>query len=33
MMTKMTMVPFAALLLTFSLGLAPSNTKERGVVY
>ena len=28
MMTKMTMVPFAALLLTFSLGLAPSNTKS-----
>jgi hypothetical protein len=26
MITKMTMVPFAALLLTFSLGLAPNNT-------
>ena len=26
MMTKLTMVPFAACLLTISLGLAPSNT-------
>jgi hypothetical protein len=28
MMTKMTMVPCAALLLTFSLGLAPTHTKS-----
>ena len=28
MMTKMTMVPFAALLLTFSLGFAPGNTRN-----
>ena len=28
MMTKKTMVPFAALLLTFALGLAPSDTKN-----
>ena len=28
MMTKMTMVPFAALLLSVSLGFAPSNTKN-----
>ena len=28
MMTKMTIVPVAALLLTFSLGLAPSNSKN-----
>ena len=33
MITKMTMVPFAALLLTFSLGLAPSNTKNKNEVW
>ena len=27
-MTKITMVPFAALLMTFSLGLAPGNTED-----
>ena len=32
MMTKMTVVPFLALLLTFSLALAPGNTKKRGLV-
>ena len=29
MMTKMTMVPFTALLLTFSLGLAPNDTRHK----
>ena len=33
MTTKMTMVPFAALLLTFSLGAAPTNTKNKSEVW